>query len=282
MSKALELYSVGKLKEAVAAATEAVKKAPSDAGARDVLTAMLLFAGDLERADKQLEALMPSEPKDAVGVAQYRQLVRAEQARQQFYTLGHPPSLLEPADERMRKVIEASILLREKRFKEAGKLLEEANEMRPMIKGTCNGKPFSGIRDLDDLLAGVFEVIAPNGKFYLVPMEKVESITFKVEEGKRLLRDLLWRPAHMTVYDGPDGDVYFPAVYPGSHLLAEEAYGLGRMSDWKQAEEGAPFIGHGLRMLFVGEEEISFHEIKELEIERPAGSTAVAPAPTQG
>jgi type VI secretion system protein ImpE len=268
MSTALKLFSAGKLKEAIAAATEEVRKAPTSVDARGDLADMLLFAGDLERADKQLEAITPSEPKAAYGFSRFRHLVRAEQARHQLFTEGRVPDFLETPSQRLRLLLEATIHLREGRPADANKLVEEALALFPSLSGTRDGVPFQGIRDLDDLLASVFEVIAPNGKYYWIPMESVERIEFTAADGeKRSARDLLWRPALLSTWGGSEGEVFLPAIYHGSHLR-DEAYAVGHMSHWEAAGEGGPYRGLGQRTLLFGKEEVPFLEIKEIDFQK--------------
>ena len=96
-------YQEGRLLEAVAAALGEVKMNPSDVGKRRFLCELLCFTGDLERADRQLEALkqMVSEnPDDLVSVCLFQQLIRAEQARQQFYSDGRLPEFLKRSKNR--------------------------------------------------------------------------------------------------------------------------------------------------------------------------------------
>ena len=74
------------------------------------------------------------------------------------------------------------------------------------MAGTCDGVEFEDLRDLDDLMAPLFEVLTSNGKYYWVPIEQVELIEFRPVVRPR---DLLWRRVRMVVKDGPDGEVYF-------------------------------------------------------------------------
>jgi type VI secretion system protein ImpE len=87
-AQAGDLFRQGKLTEAVAAATQAVKAAPADLGQRILLAEMLVFAGNLERADVILDAASQVDPTAAVIVAEFRQLLRAETARRQLYRDG--------------------------------------------------------------------------------------------------------------------------------------------------------------------------------------------------
>src|SRR5262249_14919690 len=86
-----QLFYAGPPTEATAAAAEEVRKQASDLAARLFLTELLCFAGDLERADKQLDLISSQDPKQGYGVALVRQLIRAEQARQQLFTEGRLP-----------------------------------------------------------------------------------------------------------------------------------------------------------------------------------------------
>src|SRR5690606_17147809 len=81
---AKEHFSAGRLGEALAAATAQVRSRPTDVAARVFLAELLCFAGELERADKQLDLVADQDTTLAVGVALFRQLIRGEQARQQF------------------------------------------------------------------------------------------------------------------------------------------------------------------------------------------------------
>ena len=48
----------------------------------------------------------------------------------------------------------------------------------------------SSARDLDDLTAPFLEVLATNGNYYWVPIERVERIQF---QEPKVARDLIWR-----------------------------------------------------------------------------------------
>ena len=158
--------------------------------------------------------------------------------------------------------------MRDGNGEEASALLQQAEEQRPRPSGTCDGKPFSDFRDLDDLSAGFLEVLTGNGEYYWVPSSRVERIEFKEPARPR---DLLWRRALMTVRDGPDGEVYLPAIYPLSYEQADEAFRLGRTTDWSQTV-GGPVRGLGLRTFLVGDEDRTIMEMTELTFDQPNGA----------
>jgi type VI secretion system protein ImpE len=69
----------------------------------------------------------------------------------------------------------------------------------------------------------------------------------------------------MSVEDGPQGDVYLPAVYyaPAGDA-ADDQLRLGRGSDWLGGD-GAPMRGRGQRMFLVGDEAIPIMQLESLE-----------------
>jgi type VI secretion system protein ImpE len=256
---ATEYYKNAHLKEAIAAAVESVKTKPGDSTARWFLSELLCFNGELERVDSHLDAIAMQEPDAALGAAIFRQLLRAEQARRQFFTEGRAPELLTPPTDDLRRRVEAALLLRTNELERAAAVLTEAESQRRHLTGTADGAAFSDFRDMDDLLAGVLEVLSPNGKYCLVPLECIERIEFRAPKRPR---DLLWQPIELAVRDGPSGEVFMPALYIGAERDSDNQVRLGRMTDWI----GSPLVrGRGRRTFLVGEEARSGLEMKVVE-----------------
>jgi type VI secretion system protein ImpE len=260
---AQELYRAGRLQEALAAQTEEVKRHAADTERRGFLCELLCLVGELERADRQLDAISQLDTQAALGVSLWRQLIRAEQARQQFHAEGRLPEFLGLPTDVLRLHLEASIHLREGQPAEAARLLAEAEEQRPRVSGTCDGKPFDDWRDLDDLTACLFEVLTSTGKYFWVPVERVESISLHAPVRPR---DLLWPRAHLIVRGGPDGEVYLPALYAGAHAETDDQFRLGRATDWRGGD-GSPVRGVGLRTFLVGDKDRTILEIREATFE---------------
>jgi type VI secretion system protein ImpE len=263
MMTAQDHYQSGDLGAAITAALEAVKQHPTDGKHRGFLCELLCLTGDLERADRQLDALLTQEPEVAAGIGLFRQLIRAEQARQQFFADGRLPEFLDQPSPVLRLHLEASVLLRDGKAAEAAALLDRAEAERIHVKGTCDGKAFDDMRDLDDLTAPFFEVLTSNGKYYWIPIERVESMELHAPARPR---DLLWPRVHMIVAGGPDGEVYLPALYVGSHADADGRIRLGRVTDWRGGE-GKPVRGFGQRTFLLGEESRPLLEIREIEFQ---------------
>ncbi len=262
---AKQCYEAGDLGGAIAAATEEVKRHPAEIAPRCFLGELFCFAGQWERADGQLDVIGEQDPQAMLGVALFRQLLRAEQARQQFYTEGRLPEFLAPPSDTLRLHLDASIRLREGQAAEAAALLEQAEAGRAAIRGTCNGVSFEDLRDLDDMTSSFFEVVTSTGKYYWIPIEQVESVQF---HPLVRARDLLWRRVLMSVRGGPDGEVFLPVLYPGSAADPDDAIRLGRATEWRGGE-GSPTRGAGQRTFLVGDDALTVLELSELAITLP-------------
>jgi type VI secretion system protein ImpE len=260
---ASELYQAGKLGDAVQAALEEVRTKPTDVPRRFFLCELLCFAGDFERADKQLEVIGQQSTDAVLRVSLFRHLVRAELARQQFFREGRMPEFLGDPPPALRGQLEASIAWREGRMEAAAELLAAAEAQRPVVSGTCDGVAFRGFRDLDDLLSGCLEVLTSTGKYYWVPIERVELLEF-VAPARPM--DLIWREAHLVVAGGPDGVVYLPTTYVPLADSLDDQLRLGRGTDWT-TDEAAPVRGRGLRMFLIGERDCTILELKQVQLE---------------
>lgn len=93
---AKELFEAGRLDDAIKALNDIVKTNPRAIDPRGFLAELLCFSGNLDRADLQLDIIAEQDPKLAMGVALFRQLIRGEQARRQFFGEGRAPSFSTP------------------------------------------------------------------------------------------------------------------------------------------------------------------------------------------
>lgn len=263
-SVARQHLDAGRLSEAINAVTADVRARPTDVEKRGLLAELLCFAGELDRADKQLDLIGDQSPQAALGVALFRQCLRAEQARREVFGNGRVPEFLSPPPQHVTLHLQAMVELREGREQEAALLLQEAEARRPRPTGTMDGKAFDDFRDGDDLVAPVFEVCTSTGKYYWIPVETVISVHFHKAER---LRDLIWRRATMSVADGPDGDVYIPSVYVPIGDKDERAL-LGRVTDWSGGN-GHPVRGIGQRCWLVGDEGVAIQDAGAFEFDHP-------------
>lgn len=256
--QAADLFRAGRLADALAAATAEVKKAPTDLGRRVLLAELLLFSGNLERADVILDAAGQLDPSVAVVVSEFRQLLRAETARRQLYRDGRVPEVLDELEPSGQASLKALVALREGNLAEAAAAAAQAEELRPRVSGTVNGQPVDDFRDADDLIPGYIETLTTTGKYFWIPVSRIESMEFHPPKRPR---DLAWRRCSMSVKAGPDGDVYIPAIY-FAEGEPDEAHRLGRATSWSEGE--GPVRGIGQRVFLVGEEDLSIMQLDDV------------------
>lgn len=254
------LFRTGKLTPAIEAANVAVRKNPTDLGSRVLLAELLVFAGNLERADTILDAAARIDPTVTVGIAEFRQLIRAALARRQSSREGRLPEFLGEPTPALRSGLAALAALRAGDTEEAARCAAEGEAMRPRVGGHAGDTPFDDFRDADDMHAGFFEVLTTTGKYFWIPTERVASIEF---HPPRRPRDLAWRRASVSVTEGPDGDVYLPAVYDTDKPDISDEFLLGRATDWIGPENG-PMLGIGQRVFVVGEDATSIMDLTTL------------------
>ncbi len=260
---ATELYRAGRLQEAIAAQLLEVKAHPADQGRRLFLFELAAFAGDLDRARRQLDAVHHDQPDLDLATLGYRKLLDSEQARRRFFADGVPPEILGEATDSIHRRIEAAGLLRLGRTAEAAALLEPANDAIAPIRGTLNGKPFGALRDADDLLGDVLEVFA-QGKYFWVALGQVVGLGMKAP---RFPRDLLYVPARLDL-EAETGEVFLPALYPHTYAQADDGLKLGRVTDFAAAADG-PTLGVGSRLFLVDDDAIGLLEWREYVRDEP-------------
>ncbi|MEM9828203.1 MAG: type VI secretion system accessory protein TagJ [Planctomycetota bacterium] len=260
-------YRAGNLDAAVDAAIQTVREKPTDRSARFSLVEMLCIAGDFERADKHLDAMLTQSDTPLVTMSLYRQLLRAEVHRHETFLQGRPPELVDDPGAAIKWSLQALLDARD----------GDVAVSEPPGHGVTfevNGQPAEQLRDLDDVLAAVLELHTPTGKYFWVPWSAIESIT--ISPAKRPI-DLLWRHAKVAIDNGPDGDVYLPAIYvaPAKSETATTDDGpwegetddhrLGRRTDWVSCKNGW-YRGVGQKIFAAGETDWGLHDIQQINI----------------
>lgn len=230
--KARALFDAGKLDEAIASLNEEVRGNPADRQSRTFLFELLCFAGDYDRAEKQLDVLAKGSKEAEMGAWLYRGALEAERTRQEMFEDDDLPA---------------------------------SGELPPPVPGTLNGEPFETLVDADPRIGARLEVFA-SGQYTWIPLRHVAAV--RISEPERL-RDLLWAPAVVRTapsFRGVElGDVLLPATTPLAWRHDDPEIRLGRATDWTELADGevAP-VGH--KLFLMEDEPVSLLEIRELEI----------------
>jgi type VI secretion system protein ImpE len=237
--KAEDLFREGKLEDAIRNLGSELRDDPSNARKRTFLFELLCFAGEYDRAEKQLD-LLGDENKDAMLASLlYRGALNAERTRQEMFEDGKlAPPVLDP----------------------------------PKTGGLLNGKPFESICDADPRVGSRLEVIAA-GDYLWIGFEHIAQMA--IEAPKRL-RDTLWATARLRTgpsFKGQDlGDVLLPALAPDSVASDDPDIRLGRVTEWFRDESGLEFP-LGRKVLLVDGEEVPLLEVRTLEIQAAEGAS---------
>lgn len=259
-SAAASLFREGHMSDAIEAAAAAVRQYPGEAGRRLLLAEYLLFSGAFERADNLLAGAEAVNGGLALVVAEFRQLLRAALGRERLRTEGQPPEFLDAPTESQAALLRAAVLLREGDRQGAAEAAAAAEAARRPRPGLRNGRAFEDFRDADDLIGGNVELLTTTGRFFWIDLDRIVSMSFHKPERPR---DLFWRRCTMSVRNGPDGDVYLPAIYDGTPA-DDDGLRLGRTTAWS---DEAPVRGSGQRVFLVGDEGVPFHELGTIEFE---------------
>ena len=234
MPNAELLIREGKLDDAVLSLSAHLRDNPSDTRSRTTLFELLCFAGEYERAAKQLAVIGEGNQDTQMAALLYRGALHAEGIRRQMFESETYP----------------------------GPLGESASQ----LKGSVNGRDFTELTDSDPRIGPRLEVFGA-GDYMWIPFRQIESI--EMQAPKRL-RDLLWIPARLTTAPGFSqrdlGEVLLPALVPLTFQHSDGAVRLGQVTEWC-ADEAGHERPYGQKMLLVDGEEIPILEVRRLQIQ---------------
>jgi type VI secretion system protein ImpE len=274
MAQAKELLEAAKLNDAIEQVTNEVRSDPGDASRRTFLFELLCFAGEWERAEKQLDVIGHQSAQAELGVMIYRANIKAERERRRLFAEGVHPHFLKEPPAYVDLNLAALNQMRSGQLKEARATLDRAEEERPAIPGKLNGQDFADFRDDDDFVAPVLELIVKD-KYVWMPLEQIKSVEISPPNK---LRDLLWASARVEALDGTIGEVYMPALYEGTSEHADDQARLGRLTDWRQLGEDL-YRTVGLRMFRVNDQDTTLFEARTIEFSNGGAAEVAASAP---
>ena len=265
IATAKELLDGGDLEGAIQQLTLDVKSNTLDEQLRTSLFELLCFAGDFERAERQLDVIGHQSAKAEIGVQVYRNNIKAEVARRRLFSDGLHPHFLNEPPAYVDLHLDAVNRIREGNLREARDLLDRAEEERPAFGGKFNGREFKDFRDYNDLVGPVLELIVRD-EYVWLPIEQIRRI--EMNEPQQL-RDLMWTPARIEADDGTIGEVFIPALYPDSSGHPSDQVKLGRMTDWKEVGEDV-CLPVGLRLFLIDGDDKAILEVRSVEFSSAA------------
>jgi type VI secretion system protein ImpE len=263
MANAQEFLRAGKLSAAIEHVSREVQANPLDYRKRTFLFELLCFAGDLDRADEELEVVGQQSSDSELAVQPYRNVLQAERARRRLFSEGLRPHLQPVTPSYAELHFEALNCLREAQPGKARLLLEEAEASRPALAGRLNGNwAFEDFKDCDDLIGPFLEAII-EAEYNWIPWEAVSLVSI---EPPKHSRDLIWIPSRIELREGNGGEAFLPVLYANSHLHCDERVRLGRATNWRpDVQELA--LGIGQRLFAAGDRDFPMLEVRQIEFE---------------
>lgn len=229
---AASLYKAGQLSPAIEALGMELRKQPTDAKRRTFLFELLCFAGEYDRAAKQLDVLASSSVDAEAGAMLYRAALHAQRTREDMFAKGELPM----------------------------------NTAHSSPAGTCNEERFSTFSDEDERLGANLEAFIA-GSYTWVPFRYIESVELQPPSK---LRDLLWAPAILkTTKDfrlQDLGEVLLPVLAPLSWRHPDDAVKLGRTTVWQEDGQGDA-VPLGQKIFLADDRHISLLELRALHFE---------------
>lgn len=226
---ARQLYEEGRLGDAIEALADGLREDPGDVRGRTFLFELLCFAGEFERARKQLDAVAASDPEQQMTTAWYQEALHAIEQREEMFDGGDLPG--------------------------------DRGASGP-VSGSLNGEPFDDLRDADPRVGRSLEAIV-GGRYMWIPFEHLVRV--EADQPARL-RDLFCLPAEIegTVdLGGMSSEVLLPVMTPGSWKHPDDQVRLGRLTAWDDLDSGEE-VPVGQKLLVVDGEDVPLLELREL------------------
>ncbi len=252
-------FKAGRLLEARELLIEEVKSTPADIDKRTFLFQVLVFCGELNKAERHLDIIVAQDPNRETGVQVFKNLIRWENERMEIFKHHNRPSFLPRSPLYIETFYEGLEKLRTKKVDEAKEILGRVETQLPELLGTLNGKNFIGFRNTDIFVSLFLEAFTQEG-YICIPFETIKELSVT---SPKTLFDLLWVSACLTTWDGIVMNCYLPVLYSGSFNHKDERVRLGRVTDWEPLD-GQFSKGSGQIVFQVGEEEIPILEIREV------------------
>ena len=251
MSSAQDLLRAGQLQAAMDAVSQDLRARPTDLAQRTFLFELASFAGNWDRALKQLDVLASGGQMAEAGTLLYRAAITAERVREHMFATGDFPTAPAPTP----------------------------------VAGTLNGRAFTAIADADPRVGARLEVFA-GGRYLWLPFAHLAWL--RVTPPVRL-RDVRWPTARLgtgpSVRDLDLGEVVLPALSPAAWRQEDPELRLGRATDWEELADGG-WAPVGQKVLWVAGPEfggdagthVPLLDVRDLIVTVPVPAAPALPA----
>lgn len=247
-------------------AKQRVISRPNDLQARSALWQLFAARGELERAHKQLDAMVGIDSSWSMEALSCQALLKAEEERARVLhgTLA-PRCLGEPADwfgslaaglSKLGERTGSNAPASPSDQAQAAALLRSAQAAADGRSGMINGQPFEWLCDGDARFGPCLEAVI-RGTYLWVPWQLLSAISARPPTE---IRDRIWVHALLDFGDEGSMEAFLPARYPAPVGDDER---LGRLTRWTELDADV-FVGHGQRLLLTSAGEFGLLDLREL------------------
>lgn len=254
-----DLLKTGNLTDCKKQLFNDIKKDPSNIELRIFLFQLSCISRDWQRAESQLDVLKDLSDSTLAMVNTYKQLIECELKREKVLSGEIEPICFGESSEWLAYYVKAYQHFSNNEIDQANQLLQQGVELAPAISGSVNDETFEWLSDGDVRFGPAIEVIL-NGGYYWLPLEYVSEINFEPVDD---LRDLVWRPANLTLKNKGQLIIFVPVRYPITSDTTD-AQLLSRTCDWQEPLDNV-YIGHGQRVFVTDQSEYPLLNVNSIK-----------------
>ena len=259
-----EAIKQGRFDEALAAAKDAVRKAPTEAGHRSVLFQLYCLQGNWEGAQTQLKLVGDLDVETTMWAGVCEKLMACEAHRRQVYAGEKPPTFFGEPPAWVGDTMESFRLGLAGQWEAAAASQARALEAAPAVPLSVNGMEAEWVADADSRFGPLLEAFV-DGKYFWIPFEHVRELT---PRPRTHLMDAIWAPVDFEWLNQGKAAGFIPVRYFGSETHPDGMVRVGRKTEWEQKTENF-YIGAGQRTLATCADDVPILELKTLVFKHP-------------
>ena len=227
----VEMIDLGAALEAAIEGSEAF---PESADLWFLRFNLLMRLEELELAGAALSHIVAVDPLNAPGAGVCLEILEAERIRRRVMAGAARPEAPAGLSGAAERCLEALGALATGDLAGAEAAIQAARLAAPRTRGDVDDRPFSELRDVDDPLAPVLELLLP-GRYQWVPLDAIAWIEVLPI---RTFLDFLWVPAHVELRGGVEIRGHIPGLYVGTGRREDDRLRLGRETAWEPLTPG--------------------------------------------
>lgn len=214
---------------ALEAAVEGCEAFPGSADLWFLRFNLLMRVEELDLAGDALQHIVATDPLNAQGAGVCLEILEAERARRRVLAGAERVEAPEGLSVAAERCAEALVALGAGDRVAAEAAVQASRLAAPRLAGDVDDRPFRELRDVDDTLAPVLELLLP-GRYQWVPLESIAWIEVLPI---RTFLDFLWVPAHVELRGGREIRGHVPGSYVGTGRRDDDRLRLGRETAWE-------------------------------------------------